>query len=54
MDLLILDQFADYYKNKLAPKFPEASIHAVAKEEEIGDIMGNEKRHRYTPCGWNE
>jgi phosphoglycerate dehydrogenase-like enzyme len=39
MDLLILDQFADYYKNKLAPKFPEVSIYAVAKEEEIGDIM---------------
>lgn len=39
MDLLILNQFADYYKSKLEPQFPELSIHAVAEEEEVGDLM---------------
>jgi len=39
MDLLILNQFADYYKSKLGPQFPELSIHAVAEEEEVGDLM---------------
>jgi len=43
MDLLILDQFADYYKSKLEPQFPQVSVHAVSKEEEIGDLM--EKIH---------
>jgi len=39
MDLLILNQFADYYKSKLGPQFPELSIHAVAEEEEVGDLI---------------
>jgi D-2-hydroxyacid dehydrogenase (NADP+) len=39
MDLLILDQFADYYKSKLEPQFPQVSIHAVSEEEEIGDLI---------------
>jgi phosphoglycerate dehydrogenase-like enzyme len=39
MDLLILDQFADYYKSKLEPQFPQVSIHAISKEEEIGDLI---------------
>jgi phosphoglycerate dehydrogenase-like enzyme len=39
MDLLILDQFADYYKSKLEPQFPQVSIHAVSREEEIGDLI---------------
>ena len=39
MDLLILDQFADYYKSKLEPQFPQVSIHAVSKEEEMGALI---------------
>jgi len=39
MHLLILNQSADAYKKALAPKFPELSIHAVAKEEEIGNFI---------------
>ncbi len=39
MDLLILNQFADYYKSKLGPQFPELSIHAVAEEQELGDLI---------------
>ncbi len=39
MHLLILNQSADDYKKALAPKFPELSIHAVAKEEEIGNFI---------------
>ena len=39
MHLLILSQSADAYKKALAPKFPELSIHAVAKEEEIGNFI---------------
>jgi phosphoglycerate dehydrogenase-like enzyme len=39
MHLLILNQSADAYKKALAPKFPELSIHTVAKEEEIGNFI---------------
>jgi phosphoglycerate dehydrogenase-like enzyme len=39
MHLLILNQSAEDYKKALAPKFPQLSIHAVAKEEEIGDFI---------------
>ncbi len=39
MHLLILNQSAEDYKKALAPKFPELSIHAVAKEEEIGNFI---------------
>ena len=39
MHLLILDQFADYYKSKLESQFPEVSIHAVSEEEEIGELI---------------
>src|SRR4030042_3977158 len=39
MHLLILNQSAENYKKALAPKFPELSIHAVAKEEEIGNFI---------------
>jgi D-2-hydroxyacid dehydrogenase (NADP+) len=35
MYLLIADPSAEDYKKDLDPKFPEVSIHAVAKEEEI-------------------
>ena len=39
MHLLILNQSAENYKKALAPNFPELSIHAVAKEEEIGNFI---------------
>ncbi len=39
MHLLILNQSAEDYKKTLEPKFPELSIHAVAKEEEIGNFI---------------
>lgn len=39
MQLLILDQGAEDYKKALEPKFPEVSIHAAAREEEIGDLI---------------
>lgn len=39
MELLILDQFADYYKTKLEPQFPQVSIHAISAEEEVGDLI---------------
>jgi len=39
MDLLILDSLADEYKKILKAKFPELSIHAAKKEEEIGDFI---------------
>ena len=39
MHLLILNQSAEDYKKALAPKFPEISIHAVSKEEEIGNFI---------------
>jgi D-2-hydroxyacid dehydrogenase (NADP+) len=39
MNLLILDSLADEYKEILKTKFPEVSIHAAKKEEEIGDFI---------------
>jgi phosphoglycerate dehydrogenase-like enzyme len=39
MDLLILDSLADEYKKILKTKFPEVSIQAAKKEEEIGDFI---------------
>ena len=39
MNLLILDPFADEYKKALQPKFPEVSVHAAKKEDEIGDFI---------------
>ena len=39
MHLLILDQFADYYRNALEPKFAELSIHAATKEDEVGEFI---------------
>jgi phosphoglycerate dehydrogenase-like enzyme len=39
MNLLILDSLADEYKKNLKPKFPEVSIHAAKKEEEIGEFI---------------
>jgi len=39
MNLLILDSLADEYKKILKTKFPEVSIHAAKKEEEIGDFI---------------
>ena len=41
MNLLILDQRAKEYEKALKPKFPELSIHAAMKEEEIGDFIEN-------------
>src|SRR4030067_659071 len=40
MNLLILEQLADKYKKALQSKFPELTIHAATKEEEIGDFIG--------------
>ena len=40
MDLLIFNDFAEYLKSKLGPKFSEVSIHAAVREEDIGDIIG--------------
>ena len=39
MQLLILDVDAAYYKKKLGPKFPAVSIHAVTREEDVGDMI---------------
>ena len=39
MNLLILDQFAGDLKRALESKFPEVSIRAVAREEELGDFV---------------
>ena len=39
MLLLIVNPSADVYKKALAPKFPEVSIHAVAEEAEVGDLI---------------
>lgn len=39
MNLLILDHRAEDYKKALAAKFPEVSIHAVSREDEIGDFI---------------
>ncbi len=39
MHLLILNHSAENYKKSLAPNFPELSIHAVTKEEEIGNFI---------------
>jgi len=39
VNLLILDPSAKDYKKVLEPTFPELSILAVAKEEEIGDFI---------------
>jgi D-2-hydroxyacid dehydrogenase (NADP+) len=40
MQLLIFNDFADYLKSKLEPRFPEINIHAATKEEDIKDIIG--------------
>jgi D-2-hydroxyacid dehydrogenase (NADP+) len=39
LNLLIFDQSAKDYKKALESKFPEISIHAVTREEEIGDFI---------------
>jgi D-2-hydroxyacid dehydrogenase (NADP+) len=39
MNLLILEQRAEEYKKSLQPKFPELTIHAATKEEEVGDFI---------------
>lgn len=39
MNLLILEQLANEYKKASQPKFPELTIHAATKEEEIGDFI---------------
>jgi hypothetical protein len=39
MNLLILEQRAEEYKKSLQPKFPELTIHATSKEEEVGDFI---------------
>ena len=38
-NLLILDQRAKEFEKGLKPKFPEISIHAATKEEEVGDFI---------------
>jgi len=39
MQLLIVNQDAEYIKKALEPKFPEISIHAATGEEKVGDII---------------
>jgi len=39
MNLLILNPFAEDYKKALETKFSDISIHAVAREEKIGDFI---------------
>jgi phosphoglycerate dehydrogenase-like enzyme len=39
MNLLILERLADEYKKALQSKFPELTIHAATKEEEVGDFI---------------
>jgi len=38
-NLLILEQRAKEFEKALKPKFPEISIHAATKEEEVGDFI---------------
>ena len=40
MELLIFNDFADYLKSKLTPRFPEINIHAATEEEDIKNIIG--------------
>jgi len=39
MQLLVLNENAEYIKNVLAPKFPQLFIHTATKEEEVGDAI---------------
>jgi D-2-hydroxyacid dehydrogenase (NADP+) len=39
MNLLVLGQFAEEYKQALSRKFPELSIHAAYTEEEVGGFI---------------
>jgi len=39
MQLLILNQDAEYIQRVLAPRFPELTIHAATNEDEVGDII---------------
>jgi phosphoglycerate dehydrogenase-like enzyme len=39
MNLLILERLANEYKKALQSKFPELTIHATTKEEEVGDFI---------------
>jgi len=39
MNLLILEQLANEYKKALQSNFPELTIHAARKEEEVGDFV---------------
>jgi phosphoglycerate dehydrogenase-like enzyme len=39
MQLLIINEDADYIKKTLAPKFPELSIQAATTENEVGDLI---------------
>ena len=39
MPLLIINQFAEDYEKALRIKFPELHIHAVTKEEDVGDFI---------------
>jgi phosphoglycerate dehydrogenase-like enzyme len=39
INLLILDQLANEYKKALQSKFPEITIHASSKEEDIGEFI---------------
>lgn len=41
MQLLILNKDAEYMKRALEPKFLGISIHAIAREGEVGDIIEN-------------
>lgn len=41
MQVIILDEYAEYYKSKLKPGFPDVEFHAVLKEEEMGDLIEN-------------
>ena len=39
MELLIFNDFADYLKSKLEPRFPEITIRAATREEKIKDLI---------------
>jgi hypothetical protein len=47
MQVIILDEYAEYYKSKLKPGFPDVEFYAVLKEEEMGNFMRSSRKRRW-------
>jgi D-2-hydroxyacid dehydrogenase (NADP+) len=39
MNLLVLNELADDYRNKLEKEFPEVAVHSAKNEDEVGDFI---------------